>query len=104
MFAATARRSPDAPAIHYREATLTHRELDERAGAFAAALAARGVARGDRVALYLQNVPEFVIASLAAWKAGAIVVPINPMLKEREVRTLVEDCTPAQLIGESDLA
>jgi long-chain acyl-CoA synthetase len=103
MFAATVRRSPDAPAIRYRDATLTHRELGERAGAFAAALAARGVARGDRVALYLQNVPEFVIATVAAWKVGAIVVPINPMFKEREVRTLVEDCTPALLIGESDL-
>jgi long-chain acyl-CoA synthetase len=104
MFAATVRRSPDAPAVQYRDATLTHGELDERAGAFAAALAARGVARGDRVALYLQNVPEFVIATLAAWKTGAIVVPINPMLKEREVRTLVEDCTPALLVGEPELA
>jgi long-chain acyl-CoA synthetase len=104
MFAATVRRSPDAPAIQYRDATLTHRELDERAGAFAAALMERGVVRGDRVALYLQNVPEFVIATLAAWKVGAIVVPINPMFKEREVRTLVEDCTPALLVGESDLA
>jgi long-chain acyl-CoA synthetase len=103
MFAATVRRAPDAPAIHYRDATLTHRELDERSNAFAAALAQRGVARGDRVALYLQNVPEFVIATLAAWKAGAIVVPINPMFKEREVRTLVDDCAPALLIGESEL-
>jgi long-chain acyl-CoA synthetase len=104
MFAATVRRSPDAPAIHYGDATLTHRELDERADACATALVARGVARGDRVALYLQNVPEFVIATLGAWKAGAIVVPINPMFKEREVRTLVEDCTPTLLIGESELA
>jgi long-chain acyl-CoA synthetase len=104
MFAATVRRAPDAPAIHYRDATLTHRELDERSNAFAAALAQGGVARGDRVALYLQNVPELVIAVLAAWKAGAIVVPINPMFKEREVRTVVDDCAPALLIGESELA
>ena len=77
---------------------LTYAELDARSGAFAAALAQRGVARGDRVALYLQNVPEFVVAVLAAWKLGAIAVPVNPMLKEREVRTLLEDCEPVALV------
>ena len=83
MFAATARRAPDAVAIQYRDSALTFAGLDERSGAFAAALARRGVARGDRVALYLQNVPEFVVAVLAAWKLGAIAVSVNPMLKER---------------------
>jgi long-chain acyl-CoA synthetase len=103
MFAATVRRLPDAVAIRYRDEALTHRELDERSSAVGAALVQRGVARGDRVALYLQNVPEFVIAVLAAWKAGAIAVPVNPMLKEREVRTLVDDCEPAQFIAEPEL-
>jgi long-chain acyl-CoA synthetase len=103
MFAATARRSPDAVAIHYRDQALTHGEVDELSGAYAAALAERGVGRGDRVALYLQGVPEFVVAVLAAWKLGAIAVPVNPMLKEREVRTVVEDCEPAVFIGEADL-
>jgi long-chain acyl-CoA synthetase len=104
MFAATVQRAPDAPAIHYRDATLTHRELDERAGAVAAALAARGVAGGDRVALVMQNVPEFAIATLATWKAGAIVVPINPMLKEREVRVLLDDCEPAGPFTDAEIA
>ena len=98
MFAATARRAPDAVAIHYRDSALTFAGLDERSGAFAAALARRGVARGDRVALYLQNVPEFVVAVLAAWKLGAIAVSVNPMLKEREVRTLLDDCEPVALV------
>jgi long-chain acyl-CoA synthetase len=98
MFAATVRRAPDAVAIHYRDSALTFAELDERSGAFAARLAQRGVARGDRVALYLQNVPEFVVAALAAWKLGAIAVSVNPMLKEREVRTLLDDCEPVALV------
>ena len=98
MFAATARRAPDAVAIHYRDSALTFAGLDERSGAFAAALAHRGVARGDRVALYLQNVPEFVVAVLAAWRLGAIAVSVNPMLKEREVRTLLDDCEPVALV------
>jgi long-chain acyl-CoA synthetase len=98
MFAATARRAPDAVAIQYRDSALTFAGLDERSGAFAAALAQRGVARGDRVALYLQNVPEFVVAVVAAWKLGAIAVSVNPMLKEREVRTLLDDCEPVALV------
>jgi long-chain acyl-CoA synthetase len=98
MFAATARRAPDAVAIHYRDSALTFAGLDERSGAFAAALAQRGVARGDRVALYLQNVPEFVVAVVATWKLGAIAVSVNPMLKEREVRTLLDDCEPVALV------
>ena len=98
MFDATVRRVPDAVAIHYRDSALTFAGLDERSGALAAALAQRGVARGDRVALYLQNVPEFVVAALAAWKLGAIAVSVNPMLKEREVRTLLEDCEPVALV------
>jgi long-chain acyl-CoA synthetase len=104
MFAATARRSPDSVAVHYRDQALTYGEVDQLSGAYAAALAERGVGRGDRVALYLQSVPEFVVAVLAAWKLGAIAVPVNPMLREREVRTLVEDCEPAVFIGEADLA
>jgi long-chain acyl-CoA synthetase len=92
------RRAPDAVAIHYRDSALSFAGLDERSGAFAAALAQRGVVRGDRVALYLQSVPEFVVGALAAWKLGAIVVSVNPMLKEREVRTLLEDCEPVALV------
>jgi long-chain acyl-CoA synthetase len=98
MFDATVRRAPDAVAIHYRDSALSFAGLDERSGAFAAALAQRGVVRGDRVALYLQSVPEFVVGALAAWKLGAIVVSVNPMLKEREVRTLLEDCEPVALV------
>jgi long-chain acyl-CoA synthetase len=103
MFAATVARSPGGVAIHYRDSALTFRELDRLAGSFAAALVERGVARGDRVALYLQNVPEFVVAVLAAWKAGAIAVAVNPMLKEREVRTLLEDCEPVALVTLEEL-
>jgi long-chain acyl-CoA synthetase len=98
MFAATARRVPDGVAIHYGDEALTFADVDAMSGAFAAAVAARGVERGDRIAIYLQNVPEFVVAVLAAWRLGAIAVPVNPMLKEREVRTLLDDCEPVALV------
>lgn len=98
LFARGSLLRPDAPAVHYFDASLSHRELDELARSLAAAFASLGVRRGDRVALYLQNVPQFVAALHAAWLLGAIVVPINPMLKERELAFQLADCRPSLLV------
>ena len=83
MFRASARANPDAPFLHYFEKTLAFAEVDRASDALAAAFVARGLSRGDRVALYLQNVPQFLIGLLATWKFGGSVVPLNPMLKSR---------------------
>ncbi|HEX8132049.1 MAG TPA: AMP-binding protein [Actinomycetes bacterium] len=76
---------PDGPALLFKGRTVTHRELQGLSDAFAAALAALGVAKGDRVALLLPNTPQFLICELGAWKAGAIVVPLNPIYTEPEL-------------------
>src|SRR5579884_1718406 len=99
MFRAAARAAPEAPAIHYFEGTTTFAELDRASDALAAAPADRGVARGDRVAVDLQNVPQFPLAVLAAWKAGASVVPLNPMFKVQEVRYHLADSGARALIS-----
>ena len=91
MFRASARRNPDGDAIRYFGGRITVRELDELSDAFAVALAGLGVQPGDRVALYLQNVPQFVIAMLATWKAGGIAVPVNPMNRARELDAVLRD-------------
>src|SRR3954464_4888302 len=75
-------RRLDEPLLHYFETSLTGRDVAAASDALASALAARRVAQGDRVALCMQNVPQFPIAAIAAWKLGAIVVPVNPMLRE----------------------
>ena len=80
-----ARERPGHPALVFKGAPLTYGELERQSDAFAAALAALGVRRGDRVALLLPNCPQFVIAELGAWKAGAIVNPLNPIYTEREL-------------------
>lgn len=108
MFAATVRRTPDALAIAYLDGELTYAQVDAMSDALAVALRdggaasggdpATGVQAGDRVALYLQNVPQFVIGLLAAWKAGCIAVSINPMLKHKELTTLLTDSGAAALI------
>ena len=91
MFRATVARDPDAALIHYFDATITAGEIDELTDAFAVALLRSGVEPGDRVALYLQNVPQFVIGLVGAWKAGAVAVSINPMNKARELASLLQD-------------
>ena len=91
MFRASVSRNPDGDIIRYFGGRITARELDELSDAFAVALAALGVRAGDRVAVYVQNVPQFVIAMLAAWKAGGIAVPVNPMNRARELDAVLRD-------------
>ena len=91
MFRASVRRNPDGDIIRYFGGRITARELDELSDAFAVALAGLGVRPGDRVALYLQNVPQFVIGMLATWKAGGIAVPVNPMNRARELDAVLRD-------------
>ena len=73
------------PALLFKGSTISYGDLDSQSTAFAAALAAIGVRPGDRVALLLPNCPQFFIAEFGAWKAGAIVVPLNPIYAEREL-------------------
>ncbi len=84
-FERSARRAPHAPAIYHFDETISFGRLDDLAGRFAALLGKWGIGKGDRVAVSLQNDPEFAIAELGAWKRGAILVPLNPMFKEKEV-------------------
>jgi long-chain acyl-CoA synthetase len=98
MFRASAARVPESPAVRYFDGVLTFAGLDEASDALAAGLLDRGLSRGDRVALYLQNVPQFVVALLGAWKAGATAVPVNPMNKHQELDLLLRDSGAAVLV------
>jgi long-chain acyl-CoA synthetase len=91
MFLSAVDRAGDQDLVRYFETPLTVTRVHELSGALAVGLDALGVARGDRVALYMQNVPQFVIGLLAAWKLGAIAVPCNPMLLGRELTSQLQD-------------
>lgn len=82
---------PDGVAVTYFDGRLTAAELDEESDALAVAFAERGTGRGDRVGLYLQNIPQFVVALLALWKLGATALILNPMYRRAELRRLVDD-------------
>ncbi|HUR75815.1 MAG TPA: long-chain fatty acid--CoA ligase, partial [Sporichthya sp.] len=88
---ATAARHPDRPALRFEDTVLPYRELLDAAGRMATLLRAKGVEPGDRVGLVLPNVPAFPIAFYGALIAGAVVVPMNPLLKDREVEYYLTD-------------
>ena len=73
------------------QSRLTYRQVDDASSRFAAALDRLGVAKGDRVAVMLPNIPQYVIAYFGALKAGAIIVNTNPTYTPRELRHQLED-------------
>ena len=103
MFQTMAVGRRHAPLVHYFDRSLTVDEIDTTSDALAAALQQRGIERGDRIAIYLQNVPQVVIAVLAAWKCGAVTVPCNPMLRERELVKILADSGSRVLVCQDDL-
>lgn len=93
----------DQPAIHYLGRTLNWGDVDSAARHAAGGLRRLGVERGDRVALMMQNVSEYPISLLAAWRIGAVIVPVNPMLTAKDVRFMLEDSGACVLIGHPEL-
>ena len=70
---------PEAAAVFFKGTTLSNRDLDDLSDRFAESLVASGIKKSDRVALILPNCPQFLIAEIGAWKAGATVLPLNPL-------------------------
>lgn len=89
---------PDRPFLLFEGESLALGEIDRRTDRIAARLLREGVGRGDRVAVQLENRPEFVLAWFAILKAGAALVPINPHLTPREIDYLVEDSGAALVL------
>ncbi|WP_249010671.1 class I adenylate-forming enzyme family protein [Conexibacter sp. DBS9H8] len=98
MFDAAVRRLHNAPLLYSFETPIGARECSELVDGLAAGLAELGIGAGDRVGLFLQNDPQFVIATLAVWRLGAITVPANPMLRERELSHHMHDAGAKALI------
>ena len=90
--------APARPALIFYGREISFGELDDASDRFAGWLRARGVAPGDRVAIFLENCPQFAIAYYGALKAGAINVCLNPMHKAVELRHELEDSGARALI------
>ena len=87
----TAQKYPGNTALVYFDREISYRELDSAANRFAVALTDSGVKKGDKVALFLPNIPQFVISYYGATRVGAIVTAISPLYKEREVEHQLSD-------------
>jgi fatty-acyl-CoA synthase len=100
----SATRYPDRPAIVYYGSIITYRELQRDALALAGYLQQRcGVGRGDRVLLYAQNSPQFIIGYYAILRANAVVVPVNPMNKSEELAHYISDSDARTAIAGQEL-
>jgi long-chain acyl-CoA synthetase len=87
----SAARMPDGAAVRLGDATLTYAELDERSARLATLLHEGGLEAGDRIGVMLPNVPEFPVAYYGVLRAGGVVVPMNVLLKRREIAFYLED-------------
>lgn len=97
----SALRYPDHPAIHYYGSNISYRELQNQAERLAGYLQQAGVKNGDRVLLYMQNSPQYIIGYFAILRANAVVVPVNPMNRTAELAYLIEDTqAPVALCGQ----
>jgi long-chain acyl-CoA synthetase len=99
----SARRWGDKLALVAGGARVTYRELDYASDHLAGALAAGGIARGDRVVILMDNCREAVIAVFAALKAGAVFSPINPSAKAEKLAFVINNCRARALITQEKL-
>ena len=101
---ASATQHPDRTAIDYYASRIRYRELRRQVDALAGFLQQRyGVARGERVLLYAQNCPQFIVAYYAILRADAVVVPVNPMNRTEELRHYAADSDARIAIAGSDV-
>jgi malonyl-CoA/methylmalonyl-CoA synthetase len=94
----------DRPAVEYVDAigvlrTLSFGEVDARANRMAAELSSRGLTRGDRLCLHVVNCIEYIDVYLACTRAGIVLVPMNVLYRERELRHIVGDSEPSAIIS-----
>jgi acyl-CoA ligase (AMP-forming) (exosortase A-associated) len=98
----SASRRPDAEALTYRAETLTYARYAEAVQAVARGLVALDVGKGERVAVYLEKRLETVLAMFGAAAAGAVYVPVNPLLRPRQVAHILKDCNVRVLVTSAE--
>jgi fatty-acyl-CoA synthase len=101
--AISASRYPDKPALIFHETPMTYAEVKDQSDRLAGYLQrCCGVKKGDRVLLYMQNCPQFVVAYFAVARADAVVIPVNPMYRREEVGHVLEDTGARVIICAAD--
>jgi len=97
-------RSPDRPAIIYHDLNLTYREVVSMVNSIANGLLGLGIGKGDVICLFTFNRPEYIITFNAAAMIGAVVSPMNPSYKEREISYQLENCEARAVLVQRELS
>lgn len=98
----SAERAPDAVALTYNSSAMHYGELQDAMHRFAGGLMNLGIGRGERVAIYLEKRLETVVASFGIPAAGAVFVPLNPLLKPEQVAYILRDCNVRVLVTSAE--
>ncbi|WP_407278602.1 acyl-CoA ligase (AMP-forming), exosortase A system-associated [Aromatoleum evansii] len=102
LIRAAVARNPAQAALTRGAQTLSYAELETQCGAFAAGLLGLGLARAERVAIYLEKRFEFVAAAFGTSAAGGVFVPVNPLLKGEQVGHILRDCNVRVLVTSAE--
>ena len=102
LLEASARRSPKATFLAFQGNRLSFSTVLQASERFASALLSTGLAKGDRVALFMPNMPQFVMCYFGTLMAGGVVVPCSPLYKERELETQLKDSGAKTVVAASD--
>jgi len=103
MLTRTAQRFPENEAVLFKDANLSYRELDALVNAFANALLDVGIRKGQTVCLFMTNRPEYLVCWFAIARIGAIVSPMNPSYREREVAYQLSNSEAAAIVIQQEL-
>lgn len=98
-----AARDPNKTCIRFQGASMTYGQLDELTSRFASSLLSMGVRKGDRVAIFMPNMPQFVISYFGILKAGGVVVPCSPLYKAKELEFQLRDSGASVLVAANDV-
>ncbi|MET7998045.1 acyl-CoA ligase (AMP-forming), exosortase A system-associated [Amycolatopsis sp. NPDC005232] len=102
LVARCAQRAPRAPALTSRTTTISYADLHERTERAAAGLRDLGLDDGERVAVFLDKRIDTVVALLACSQAGGVFIPVNPVLRARQVRHVLDDCAARVVVTSTD--
>jgi len=103
LVSATAARDPKKVCIRFQGASMTYGQVDDLSSRFATALVSLGVKKGDRVAIFLPNMPQFVLAYFGILKAGGVVVPCSPLYKAKELEFQLRDSGASVIVAANDI-
>jgi long-chain acyl-CoA synthetase len=98
MLRESANANPDKPLMHINDLSFTYSQVDEISGRIASSLLGLGLERGDKVAVQLPNLPQFLFTYFGILKAGLVMVPLNPLLRAPEVQFHLEDSDSKMLV------